>query len=80
MTAAEQVVTLDVALDKIALLKPGAAVEVELPDDSRVRRNVASIGRVATVKQEGAVGDDRGECVTAVTRRRRSTPHRSMSS
>jgi peptidoglycan hydrolase-like protein with peptidoglycan-binding domain len=54
VTAAQQVVTLDVSLDKIELLKPGAAVEVELPDDSRVPGTIATIGRVASVKQEGA--------------------------
>ena len=53
VTAAQQVVTLDVSLDKIELLQPGAAVEVELPDDSRVPGTIASIGRVASVKQEG---------------------------
>ena len=30
---------LDVALDKVELLSPGAAVEVELPDDTTSRRN-----------------------------------------
>jgi peptidoglycan hydrolase-like protein with peptidoglycan-binding domain len=54
VTAAQPVVTLDVALDKVELLKPGATVEVELPDDSRVPGTIATIGRVATVKQEGA--------------------------
>jgi peptidoglycan hydrolase-like protein with peptidoglycan-binding domain len=54
VTAAEQVVTLDVALDKIALLKTGASVKIELPDDSRVDGTVSTIGRVATVKQEGS--------------------------
>ncbi len=54
VTAAKQVVTLDVALDKVELLKPGAAVEIELPDESRVPGTIATIGRVATVKQEGA--------------------------
>ncbi len=54
VTDAEQVVTLDVALDKIELLKPGAAVEIELPDDSRVPGTIATIGRVASVKQEGS--------------------------
>jgi peptidoglycan hydrolase-like protein with peptidoglycan-binding domain len=54
VTGAQQVVDLDVALDKIALLSIGAAVEVELPDDTRVDGTVASIGRAATVKSEGA--------------------------
>ena len=54
VTPAEQIVTLDAALDKIALLNVGEAVEVELPDDSRVGGSVSTIGRVATVKQEGA--------------------------
>ena len=54
VTQADQVVTLDVALDKIDLLAAGAAVEVELPDDTRVGGTVAAIGRVAAVKQEGA--------------------------
>jgi peptidoglycan hydrolase-like protein with peptidoglycan-binding domain len=53
-TGAGQVVTLAVALDKVALLKSGAAVKVELPDDSRVDATVGSVGRVATVKQDGA--------------------------
>jgi peptidoglycan hydrolase-like protein with peptidoglycan-binding domain len=54
VTGAAQVVTLDVALDKVDLLSAGAAVEVELPDDSRVPGTVATIGRAATVKQEGS--------------------------
>jgi peptidoglycan hydrolase-like protein with peptidoglycan-binding domain len=54
VTQADQVVTLDVALDKVDLLAPGAAVEVELPDDTRVGGTVAAIGRVAAVKQEGS--------------------------
>jgi len=54
VTKAEQVVTLDVDIDKVGLLKVGAAVEVELPDDTRVDATIASLGRVATVKQEGA--------------------------
>jgi len=54
VTRAEQLVTLDVDVDKIGSLTPGAAVKVELPDDSRVDATVATIGRVATVKQEGA--------------------------
>jgi peptidoglycan hydrolase-like protein with peptidoglycan-binding domain len=54
VTGAQQVVTLDVSLDKVELLAQGAAVEVELPDDSRVAGTVAAIGRAATVKQEGA--------------------------
>ena len=53
VTASQQVVTLDVALDKVELLTPGAAVEVELPDESRVPGAVATIGRVAAVKQDG---------------------------
>ena len=54
VTSADQNVTLDVALDKISLLQTGAPVKVELPDDSRVDGTVATIGRVATVKQEGS--------------------------
>ena len=54
VTPAEQVVTLDVALDKISLLKTGASVKIELPDDSRVDGTVSTIGRVATVKQDGS--------------------------
>ena len=54
VTPAEQMVTLDIALDKIALLKTGASVKIELPDDSRVDGTVATIGRVATVKQDGS--------------------------
>ena len=54
VTQSDQVVTLDVALDKIDLLAPGATVEIELPDDTRVQGTVATIGRVAAVKQEGA--------------------------
>lgn len=54
VTAAEQLVSLDVSVDKLALLSGGAAVKVELPDDSRVDGTISSIGRVATVKQEGA--------------------------
>ncbi len=53
VTSAEQLVTLDVALDKISLLKAGASVKVELPDDTRVDGTVSTIGRVATVKQDG---------------------------
>lgn len=53
VTGAQQVVTLDVALDKVELLSPGAAIEVELPDDSRVPGTVATVGRAATVKQDG---------------------------
>ena len=54
VTGAGQVVTLAVALDKVALLKAGSTVKVELPDDSRVDGTVGAIGRTATVKQEGA--------------------------
>ena len=54
VTGAQQVVELDVSLDKIGLLSPGAGVEIELPDDTRVDGTVATIGRAATVKQEGA--------------------------
>jgi peptidoglycan hydrolase-like protein with peptidoglycan-binding domain len=54
VTSVEQVVTLDVALDKIELLNVGDAVKIELPDDSRVDGTVATIGRVATVAQEGS--------------------------
>jgi len=54
VTGAQQVVGLDVSLDKIGLLSVGAAVEIELPDDTRVDGSVASIGRAATVKQDGA--------------------------
>jgi peptidoglycan hydrolase-like protein with peptidoglycan-binding domain len=54
VTGSQQVVDLDVSLDKIGLLSVGGAVEVELPDDTRVAGTVASIGRAATVKQEGA--------------------------
>jgi peptidoglycan hydrolase-like protein with peptidoglycan-binding domain len=54
VTSAQQVVTLDVALDKVELLKPGAAVEIELPDDTRVPGTIATIGRVAASKQDGA--------------------------
>lgn len=54
VTSADQNVTLDVDLDKISLLQTGALVKVELPDDSRVDGTVATIGRVATVKQEGS--------------------------
>jgi peptidoglycan hydrolase-like protein with peptidoglycan-binding domain len=53
VTGAQQVVDLDVGLDKVELLSPGAAVEVELPDETRVDGTVASIGRAATVKTEG---------------------------
>jgi hypothetical protein len=54
VTAPEQVVTLDVALDKVGLIAPGASVEIELPDDSRVPGSVATIGRTAQIKQEGS--------------------------
>lgn len=54
VTPADQVVTLDVALDKIELLTTGASVQIELPDDTRVDGTVATIGRVATVKQDGS--------------------------
>jgi peptidoglycan hydrolase-like protein with peptidoglycan-binding domain len=54
VTPSEQVVTLDVALDKIELLKTGDAVKIQLPDDSRVDGMVSTIGRVATVQQEGS--------------------------
>jgi peptidoglycan hydrolase-like protein with peptidoglycan-binding domain len=54
VTGDQQVVSLDVAIDKVALLSIGAAVEVELPDESRVPASVATIGRSATAKQEGA--------------------------
>jgi peptidoglycan hydrolase-like protein with peptidoglycan-binding domain len=54
VTDTEQVVTLDVALDKVELLEVGASVEVELPDDSRVAGTIASIGRTAQVAQEGS--------------------------
>ena len=54
VTGTQQVVTLDVALDKVELLSVGAAVEVELPDETRVPATVATIGRAATVKQDGA--------------------------
>ncbi len=54
VTGAQQLVELDVSLDKVELLAPGAAVEVELPDDTRIDGNIATIGRAATVKQEGA--------------------------
>lgn len=54
VTDPEQVVTLDVALDKVELLETGAAVEIELPDDSRVPGTIAGIGRTAEVKQEGS--------------------------
>lgn len=54
ITGAQQVIDLDVALDKVGLLSAGAAVEVELPDETRVDGTVAAIGRAATVKQEGA--------------------------
>ncbi len=53
VTGAQQVVDLDVSLDKVEMLSPGAPVEVELPDDTRVDGTIASIGRAATVKQEG---------------------------
>ncbi|MEY2445907.1 MAG: hypothetical protein QOE00_2487 [Ilumatobacteraceae bacterium] len=54
VTSSEQIVTLDVALDKVALLKAGESVKIQLPDDSRVDGTVSTIGRVATVKQEGS--------------------------
>ncbi|HEY7625927.1 MAG TPA: peptidoglycan-binding protein [Ilumatobacteraceae bacterium] len=54
VTTAQQVVDLDVSVDKLSLLELNAAVDVELPDDSRVAGTVTSIGRSATVKQEGA--------------------------
>jgi peptidoglycan hydrolase-like protein with peptidoglycan-binding domain len=54
VTGAQQVVELDVSLDKVDLLTAGAAVEIELPDDTRVDGTIAVIGRAATVKQEGA--------------------------
>ena len=54
VTGAQQLVTLDVALDKVELLAVGASVQVELPDDSRVAGTIATIGRAATVKSEGA--------------------------
>lgn len=54
VTPSEQIVTLDVAVDKISLLSVGARVDVELPDDSKVPGTVKTIGRVATVKQEGS--------------------------
>jgi peptidoglycan hydrolase-like protein with peptidoglycan-binding domain len=54
VTAAQQVVDLDVSVDKLALVKAGASVEVELPDDTRIAGTVSSIGRVATVKQDGS--------------------------
>ena len=54
VTGAQQVVGLDVSLDKVELLSDGAAVEIELPDDTRVPGTIESIGRAATVKQEGA--------------------------
>jgi peptidoglycan hydrolase-like protein with peptidoglycan-binding domain len=53
-TASEQVVTLDVSIDKVSVLAVGAAVKVQLPDDSRVDGTVQSIGRVATVNQDGS--------------------------
>jgi hypothetical protein len=54
VTGAQQVVTLDVSLDKVELLSQGAAVEIELPDESRVAGTIVSIGRAATVKEEGS--------------------------
>lgn len=54
VTAAQQVVDLDVSVDKLSLLELNASVDVELPDDSRVGGTATSIGRSATVKQEGA--------------------------
>lgn len=54
VTPSEQVVTMDVALDKVSLLSVGAAVQIQLPDETRVAGIVAAIGRVATVKQQGA--------------------------
>jgi peptidoglycan hydrolase-like protein with peptidoglycan-binding domain len=54
VTSAEQVVTLDVALAKVSLLTPGAAVQIQLPDETRVAGTVSSIGRVATAKQQGS--------------------------
>ncbi len=54
VTGDQQVVELDVSLDKVGVLSPGAAVEIELPDDTRVDGSVASVGRAATVKQDGA--------------------------
>jgi peptidoglycan hydrolase-like protein with peptidoglycan-binding domain len=54
VTGAQQVVELDVSLDKVELLTQGADVKVELPDDTRVDGTISSIGRTATVKQEGA--------------------------
>ena len=54
VTGDQQVVELDVSLDKVGVLSPGATVEIELPDDTRVDGSVASVGRAATVKQDGA--------------------------
>jgi peptidoglycan hydrolase-like protein with peptidoglycan-binding domain len=54
VTDPQQVVTLDIALDKVELVALGASVEIELPDDSRVPGTVATIGRTAAVKQEGS--------------------------
>lgn len=54
VTSAEQTVSLDVALSKVALLKPGAEVQIQLPDETRVAGTVSSIGRVATAKQDGS--------------------------
>jgi peptidoglycan hydrolase-like protein with peptidoglycan-binding domain len=54
VTDSQQVITLDVALDKVELLEPGASVDIELPDDSRVPGTIGEIGRAAQVKQEGS--------------------------
>jgi peptidoglycan hydrolase-like protein with peptidoglycan-binding domain len=61
VTPAQQIVSLDVAVDDVSLLSVGAAVKVQLPDDSRVDGTVASIGRTATVPQNG------GSATIAVT-------------
>ena len=51
VTSAEQIVTMDVSLTNVALLKLGAAVQIQLPDETKVAGTVSSIGRVATSKQ-----------------------------
>lgn len=61
VTAAQQIVSLDVTVDKLSLVSPGAAVKVQLPDDSRVDGAIASIGRTATAPQGG------GSATVAVT-------------
>jgi len=54
VTRADQLVTLDVALDKLSLLTVGAPVKVQLPDDRRVDAKISTIGRTATVAQDGS--------------------------